>query len=136
MALYTSEQYSFNDITVVMGGRILEGCKGIKFEFGYEQEVIRGKGAKGQAINEKDFDVSGTLKLLQSEVEAIFDTWGKRYQKEYLDITWHFGEDAVIHRTHQIKMAKLGKLNLELNSGDSHMVIDVPFMALDVELNV
>ncbi len=136
MALYTSEQYSFNDITVVVGGRILNGCTGIEIEFGYEHEVIRGKGAKGQAINQKNFDASGTLKLLQSEVEAIFDTWGVDYQKQYVEITWNFSADGGTLRTHQVKMAKLGKIKLALNQGDSHMVVDVPFAALDVQLDV
>lgn len=138
MALIRSEQYDWNSISVVFGGRVLDGCSGIEVEFGYEHEAIRAKGGKAQAINQKNFDCSGTLKLLQSEVEAIIETYGENYQKEYFDITWNFTPegDALAIRTHQIKHAKLGKLKMGMNNGDSHMTVDVQFMALEFNMNV
>lgn len=138
MPLIRSEQFKWNDITIVMGGRVLDGCEGIEVESGYEHEEIRAKGGKAQAINQKNYSCSGTLKLLQSEVEAIYNMWGENYQGVYLDITWNFdpeGEGLDI-RTHQVKYAKLGKIKMAMNQGDSHMKIDVPFMALEFKMNV
>ena len=74
--------------------------------------------------------------MLQSEVEAIINTYGEDYQKQYFDIIWNFSPDGgVEHRTHVIKSAKLGKIKMGLKQGDGFMNVDIPFMALDIKLN-
>jgi hypothetical protein len=134
--MLTSEQYAYNDITIVMGGRVLNQATGIEVEFGYEHEIGRGKGGKAQFINEKNHEVTGTISLLQSEVEALIETYGEDYQKQYLDVIWNFSpNNGIQHRTHVIKGVKLGKIKMGLKQGDAYMSIDVPFKALDIKLN-
>ena len=134
--MLNSEQYSYNDISIILGGRVLNQATGIEVEFGYEHEIVRGKGGKAQAINQKNHEVGGTVSMLQSEFEAIINTYGENYQKQYFDVVWHFSPDGgTEHRTHLIKGLKLGKVKMGLKQGDAFMTIDVPFMALDIKLN-
>lgn len=132
-----SEQYSYNDISINIGGRLLNAATGIEVEAGYEHEVIRGKGGKAQAINEKNHEVTGTVSMLQSDFEALVDSYGDAYQKKYFDIIWHFSPDSGSdHRTHLVKGVKLGKVKMALKQGDAFMPIDIPFLALDFKQNI
>lgn len=130
-----SKHYSWNDTTLFIGTKDMGGVTKIEVEFGWDQEGVQGKGGKLQAINETNFGVSGTIGLLQADLEAIFDTYGENYQKQYFDIVWNFtGEGDVAPRTHTIKRAKLGKVKMGIAKGDAFMEVDVPFMALDIKL--
>lgn len=132
----SSEQYGWNDVNVVVGGRSLFGLRGVNVEFGYEHEEIRASGAKAHSINEKNFSVSGSIKVLQSEFEAFVESFGAKYQKQYFDIVWNFSPKGSIDiNTHMIKNCKFGKSKMELNQGDAMMEIELPFMALDIEMN-
>lgn len=132
-----SDQYSWNDISIVIGGRVLTGITSVEVEYGWEHEKYFGKGGKAQGINEKNFECSGTIKLLQSEVEALEDTYGVDLQRQYFDIIWNFtGKNDVAPRSHNVKYAKFGKIKKGIKQGDAFMEIDVPFMALDFKPNV
>jgi len=134
--MLNSEQYSFNDINLMMGGRVLNTLQGMKLEFGYEQDGARNKAGKRMFLNETNFDVEGSFKILQSDLEALIETYGDKLQKTYFDIVWNFASDnTLVTKTHVIKRLKLGKTGLELNQGDSHAEIEIPFVACDVKLN-
>jgi hypothetical protein len=135
MPTLNSNKFSYNDMTVRLGGQVLFDATGLEVEFGYEHEEVRGKGGKAQAINEKNFGVSGTLSMLQGDFEAIVEQYGTGYQKKYFQITWNFQDDNGSLKTHIIVGLKLGKTKLALKNGDAFMQIDIPFLALDIKLN-
>lgn len=130
-----SNQFSYNDISLRLGGQVLFGATGIDVEFGYEHEEVRGKGGKAQAINEKNFAVSGTLSMLQGDFESIVEQYGTTYQKKYFQLVWNFDDGSGNLKTHIITGLKLGKVKMALKSGDAFMPIDIPFIALDIKLN-
>ncbi len=137
MAVVRSEQYAWNDITLSVGGRILYQATKIEVEYGYEHETGFAKGGFGQFINEKNFTVSGSLELLQSEVEALEESYGKDLQRTYFDITWTFDARGDLNlRTHVVKHFKFGKIKKALGNSDAFMKVSIPFMALDIDLNV
>lgn len=126
-----SEQYSFNDITLIFGGRTINTLNGVKVTHGWEHVKGRGKGGKAQFINETAHDVEGSFKILQSDYEAMVNTYGDKLQKTYFDLIWVFVVEGGIPRTHVVRKLKIGKIDLELNQGDGFMEIEIPFMALD-----
>lgn len=135
MANLNSNQFSYNDMSLRLGTQVLFGATGIEVEFGYEHEEVRGKGGKAQAINEKNFSVSGTLSMLQGDLEALIAQHGINYQKKYFQLVWALQNDEGDLKTHIIVGIKLGKTKMALKSGDAFMPIDIPFMALDIKLN-
>lgn len=135
MANLNSNQFSYNDMSLRLGTQILFGATGIEVEFGYEHEEVRGKGGKAQAINEKNFAVSGSISMLQGDLEALIEQYGTNYQKKYFQLVWSLSNDEGDLKTHIIVGIKLGKTKMALKAGDAFMPIDIPFMALDIKLN-
>lgn len=135
MATLKSSQFSYNDMSLRLGGEQLLGATGIEVEFGYEHEQLRGKGGKAQAINEKNFEVTGTLSMLQGDFEAIVAQYGTNYQRKYFQLVWNLEDADGNMKTHIVVGLKLGKTKMALKNGDAFMQIDIPFMALDIKLN-
>lgn len=132
---YTSDQYSHNDATVVLEGKILMQSHKMSVNAGYEQEVYRGRGGKVQGINKTLHNVNGTIGVLQGELLALFQSYGESLWDKYFTINWVFAAADGIVKTHKIVKAKFQPIEMSLASGDSHMEIDLNFIACDFEPN-
>ena len=134
----SSDEYGYNDISIIFGGRVLNTLQGIKVESGWEHDGHRTKGGKFGGINETNFDVSGSFKILQSDLIAMENSYGDKLQKTYFDIIWNFAASAssTSIKTNRIKRLKLGKIPEEFNQGDAFMEIEIPFIACDYKKNI
>lgn len=89
MALVNGRQYSYADITVVMGGRDVIALRGIKYTSKQEKEVLYGKGNKPLSIQKGNISYEGEITVLQSELETLMllsdEEWAMRYRElEYI----------------------------------------------------
>jgi hypothetical protein len=130
----SSAQFSWNDITISIGGRILDGVTDVEYTAKQEKSVLRGRGSKGYKIlrGEKDFD--GKITLWQSEIEAmIASAPNKDILALEFDIIWAFvplgGGPIVIDilQTCEIKEYKKA-----MKQGDKNMLVELPIMFLDI----
>ena len=68
--MFSSREYEWADISVVMGGRPVTGIRGIKYNTKKEKELLYAKGNRPHAVQSGNYDYSGEITLLQSEYLA------------------------------------------------------------------
>ena len=135
---FNSKQYAWANLEVVALGRKITGLRGMEYRTAREKELVYGSGDKPQGIQHGNKSYSGTITLLQSEVEAL-----ARFSKEqgYDDITdVEFdivcayvpkGGGPIV--TDVVKFASITEIPKSLRQNDKFMEVALPFIALDVE---
>lgn len=133
--IISSKQYSWNDISISAAGRIVEGIDAVEYGVKQEKSVLRGRGPKGHAIVRGNKDFEGKITLWQSEVEAMIkDAPNKDILSLNFDIIWAFaptdGGETVIDVLVSCEFKEYKK---SMKQGDSNMLIEMPFIFLDVK---
>ena len=68
---FDSKQYSWSDVTVVVGGRIITGCQSVEYTIKQEKSILRGRGNAGHRILRGNKDNEGKLEVWQSVVNCF-----------------------------------------------------------------
>ena len=136
---YNSEEYGWKDLTVEMGGRIITGIRGIKYSTKQEKEVIYAKGNSPHSIQRGNKSHEGSIKLLQSELEALTEAaTGGDILNLTVTINVSYGNpgngDAI--KNDSVRGVQFTESTKEMNQGDKFMEIELPFIALDIKRNV
>jgi hypothetical protein len=135
MSTISSKQYSWNDISISIGGRIIEGVDSVEYVVKQEKSVLRGRGDKGHKIIRANKDFDGKITLWQSEVEAMIkDAPNKDILALNFDIIWAFaptdGGEIVID---VLSSAEFKEYKKSMKQGDTNMLIELPIIFLDVK---
>ncbi|KVV16137.1 hypothetical protein [Flavobacterium sp. TAB 87] len=133
--LYSSKQYSWNDISIVIGGRIIEGVEDIEYTSKQDKAVLRGKGPKGHAITRGNKDFEGKITLWQSEIESmISEAPNKDLLSLSFDVIWAFvPDDGGATVTDVLTTCEITEYKKGMKQGDKNMLIELPFIFLDVK---
>lgn len=133
-------EFAFKDIRVRLLGRDVVGLQGITYKRSSEGEVVYGRGNKALGIQAGNETIEGTLKILQSEYEALAKAVrtaspGNNITDVRFDIvnTYGNGLNAV---TDIIQTVKITEYEKGMEQNDKYKVIEMPFIALDVLENV
>ena len=135
MSTISSKQYSWNDISVATGGRIIEGITEVEYSVKQEKDVLRGRGDKPLAILRGNFDYEGKITLWQSEVEAMIkDAPGKNILALKFDVIWAFSPtDGGETVTDVLVGCEFKEFKKSMKQGDKNMLIELPFIFLDIK---
>ncbi len=133
-------EFAYKDIRVRLLGRDLVGLQGLKWKRTSEGEVVYGRGSKGLGIQQGNERIEGTLKILQSEYQALLKSVraaspGSNITDVRFDIVNTYG-DGLTAVTDIIQTSKITEYEKGMDQGDMQMVIELPFIALDVLENV
>lgn len=130
---YSSKQYSWNDISIAIGGRIIEGIVDVEVTVKQEKSVLRGRGVKGHQILRQNKDVSGKLSLWQSELEAMVESAAnKDVLKLSFDIVWAYvPSDGGTTVVDVIQTCEITEFKKGMKQGDGNMIVELPYIALD-----
>lgn len=130
---YTSKQYSWNDISIIMGGRIIEGVVDIEVEVSRETKVLKGRGMKGHQILKGNHAVKGKIGIWQSEFEAMTESApDKDPTLMEFDLLWsHVATDGGPTVVDVIKSTSIESFKKGMKQGDTNQIIELPFVALD-----
>ena len=136
--MINGNEYAFEDIEIVMLGRPLIGFSGIEYTAKKESTYIHGRGAKASAIGRGQETCSGTLTLLQSEVEAIQRQLpkGVKITDIHFNITVAYAPLGGVITIDHIKEAHPEEIKKGMKTNDGNMTVDIPFKALDIIYNV
>lgn len=134
-SLYSSAQYSWNDISVAAGGRIYEGLEEIEYTVKQEKSFLRGRGNKPHKIVKGNKDHEGKLVIWQSELEAmIADAPNKDILNLEFDIVWSFAPEAGGQTVTDILVGcQIKEYKKGMKQGDTDMKVELPFIFLDVK---
>lgn len=133
-----SKQFEWNDISVVILGKIITGITNIEIEEKQDKAPVYGRGAKPLAIQSGQKSYEGSITLLQSEYAALLAA-AKASNPAYgitdisFDITWQFNRTIDSKtETYNITGAEFTSGKLGMGQNDKNMEIELPFMALDL----
>ncbi|TAE60980.1 MAG: hypothetical protein EAY68_10040 [Bacteroidetes bacterium] len=135
---FNSEEYHFCEMTIVAGGRPLAGALGIKYKITREVNHIYAKGRDPHARNKGKATYAGSLKLLQSEGQALEEAAPDGdVTKLTLKITVAYAPElgGTIKTDHIINV-DFTDYEKGMFEGDTNMTIEMPFKAGKIKFNV
>lgn len=133
--MFNSRQYSYADITLELGGRIVTGARGVKYDSKMEKELVYAKGNEPQHIQRGNISYEGEITILQSELETLRQLGGGSVLSLRLDATVVYGDPAKgdVIVTDKIRGLEFTEDAKELKQGDKFMEVTLPFIALRIQ---
>lgn len=132
-----TREYEWSDVTVVVAGRDVTGIRGVSYQSDQEKEALYAKGNKPHGIQRGNKAYSGSLRLLQSEYDALNAAAGGDVLNVSFNIVVAYGNPSRgdIIKTDLIVGAEITSKPKSLNQNDKFMEIELPFIMLDVKEN-
>ena len=132
---FNSREYEWSDVSVVLAGRMVTGIRGVSYTSSQEKEALYGKGNKPHSIQRGNKSYSGSIKLLQSELEAL----QLAANGDVLDISFNvvvsYGNPTQgdVITTDLLVGCEITEVPKALNQNDKFMEIELPLTMLDVK---
>lgn len=138
--MINGNEYAFEDLEIVMLGRPVIGFAGIEYKEEQTKTNIYGRGNKPVARTRGNKVYSGSITLLQSEVEALTAAAGKGKSLNDLprfDITVAYApENGGLITTDVLRDCEFMDLTKALNQNDPNMTVTLPLIIGDIDYNV
>jgi len=129
---FDSKQYSWSDVTIVVGGRIITGAQSVEYTIKQEKSILRGRGFGGHRILRGNKDNEGKIEVWQSEYEAMVrDAPGKDiFKLEFNVSTAYVPEDGGQTVIDICQTCEITEVKKGMKQGDGNMLIELPFIFL------
>ena len=133
--MFDTREYEWADVTVVMAGRDVIGIRGVSYSSAQEKETLYAKGSKPHGIQRGNKSYSGSVRILQSEYDALCAAAKGDILDARLNIVVAYGDPSKgdIVKTDLIRGVEFTEAPKSINQNDKFMEIELPFIALDVE---
>lgn len=133
MPIFSTEQYAWKDIQVTMLNKPITGIQEVKYTVSQEKEHIFGAGANPVSIARGNKTYEGTIRLLQSELEAIQATLAPEEDLPDLRnvniVVNYKGENGALV-TDILQGVEFTELEKGMEQNDKNMSVDIPFLFL------
>lgn len=136
-------QYGWADISLMLGGRLVTGARGITYKESQEKELLYGKGDRPMSIQKGNKKYEGSITLLQSEIETLKEL-GRSVvgRASILDLNLNavvcYGDpekgDPMI--TDQLFNIQFTEVEKSMKQGDKNMEVTLPFICTDIKYGV
>lgn len=136
MSAFSSKQYAWPDLSISIGGRILEGITEVEYTVKQEKDTLRGRGNKPHKITRGNKSYEGKITIWQSELEAMVQD---APNKDILDLNFdvivsYVPEDGGQSVTDVLSGCEFTETKKGMKQGDKNMLIELPIIFLDVKL--
>jgi hypothetical protein len=142
MPLFSSDEFAWKDLNVIIAGRKVTGIQGIKIKTATEKEFIFGAGNLPRAIATGNKTTEGEVTLLQSEIDLLDQAAQVALEDPTADLTDLPGVEIVMSygsgnslRTDILLGVQFGEYEKGMGQNDKFMAVTVPFMALAKKTN-
>lgn len=131
--MFDSREYEWNDLTLVLGGKLITGIQGIEYSAKQEKKLVYGKGNMPQKVQKGNVSYEGELTLMQSELETLcLSAKDGSVLSLQVDAVVAYGNptegDVLI--TDMLQGVQFTEESKELKQGDASMEIKLPFVFL------
>ena len=132
---FNSREYEWSDVAVVMAGRMVTGIRGISYTSSQEKEVRYAKGNKPHSIQRGNKSYSGSIRLLQSELDAL----EAAARGDVLDVSFNiivsYGNPLKgdVITTDILMGCEITEVPKSINQNDKFMEIELPLIILDIK---
>ena len=132
--MFDSREYEWADVTVVMAGRDVTGIRGVSYTASQEKEALYAKGNKPHGIQRGNKSYEGSIRILQSELEALNAAAGGDVLDVSFNIVVSYGNPSKgdIIRTDLLFGVEITSKPKSMNQNDKFMEIELPLVMLDV----
>ena len=132
--MFDSREYEWADVTVVMAGRDVTGIRGVSYTASQEKEALYAKGNKPHGIQRGNKSYEGSIRILQSELEALNAAAGGDVLDVSFNLVVAYGNPSKgdIIRTDLLSGVEITSRPKSLNQNDKFMEIELPLVMLDV----
>ncbi len=135
MSTFSSKQYAWSDVSISIGGRIIEGITEVEYTVKQEKETLRGRGNNPHKVTRGNKSYEGKITIWQSELEAMVLSAPKA---DILDLTFDVivsyvpsdGGKTVIDVLTGCEFTETKK---SMKQGDKNMVVELPIVFLGVK---
>ena len=134
MPKFNSREYEWSDVSIVAAGRNVTGIRGISYTSSQEKEALYAKGNKPHAIQRGNKAYSGSIRLLQSELDALELAAGGDVLDATFNVVVAYGNPSKgdVVTTDLIKGCEITEIPKGLNQNDKFMEVELPVVMLDV----
>lgn len=135
MITFSSKQYAWSDVSISIGGRILEGATEVEYTEKQEKETLYGRGNKPHKIVRGNKSYEGKISVWQSELEAMVqDAPGKSILNLNFDVVVSYvPEDGGVMVTDVLSGCEFTETKKAMKQGDKNMLVELPIIFLDVK---
>jgi len=132
---FSTKQFSWSDVSIAYGGRILEGCTEFEYTKKQEKEILRGRGNKGHGILRGNKAYEGKLVIWQSELEAMErdapdgDALNLNFSVTIAYTPRDGGQDVI----DIIPEAEILEYKKGMKQGDKNQLIELPLIFYDLK---
>ncbi|MGC1471544.1 MAG: hypothetical protein WA775_03035 [Psychroserpens sp.] len=135
MAVFNSSEYSWADLSIALGGRILDGVTGLEYTEKQDKDRLYGRGNKPHKIIRGNKEFEGKITIWQSELEAMVrDAPDNDLLKLNFEViaTYkpHDGGQTV---TDILVGCEWTEIKKAFSQGDKNMLVELPFVFLNVK---
>lgn len=132
--MFDSKEYEWADVTVVMAGRDVTGIRGVSYTSSQEKEALYAKGNKPHGIQRGNKSYEGSIRLLQSEYDALNAAAGGDVLDVNFNIIVSYGNPSRgdVIKTDLLSGVEITSKPKTLNQNDKFMEIELPLLMLDV----
>ena len=129
-----TREYEWSDVTVVVAGRDVTGIRGVSYNSDQEKEALYAKGNKPHGIQRGNKSYSGSIRLLQSEYDALNAAAGGDALNVSFNIIVSYGNPSKgdVIKTDLLVGAEITSKPKSLNQNDKFMEIELPLVMLDI----
>lgn len=135
MPKFNSREYEWSDVSVVAAGRMITGIRGVSYTSSQEKEALYGKSNKPHSIQRGNKTFAGSIRLLQSELEALELAAGGDALDISFNIVVAYGNPTKgdVITTDLLVGCEITEIPKGLNQNDKFMEIELPLVMLDVK---
>lgn len=133
--MFDTREYEWADVTVVMAGRDVTGIRGVSYTSEQEKEALYAKGNKPHGIQRGNKSYTGSIRLLQSEYDALNAAAGGDALNVSFNIVVAYGNpsNGDVIKTDLLRGVELTSKPKTLNQNDKFMEIELPLIMLDIQ---
>lgn len=134
---FNTREYEWADVSIVVDGRLVIGIRGVSYTSSQEKEALYGKGNKPHSIQKGNKAYAGTIRLLQSELEALEQAAGGDALDASFNVVVAYGNPMKgdLVTTDLMKGCEITEIPKTLNQNDKFMEVELPIVMLDVIRN-
>jgi hypothetical protein len=131
---FDTREHEWSDVNVILAGRPVIGIRGVSYTSSQEKEALYGKGNKPHAMQRGNKSYSGSIRLLQSELEALERAAGGDALDATFNVVVAYGNPSLGDRfsTDLLRGCEITEIPKGLNQNDKFMEIELPVVMLDV----
>lgn len=133
--MFDTREYEWADVTLVIAGRDATGIRGISYTSSQEKEALYAKGNKPHGIQRGNKSYEGSLRLLQSEYDALNAAAGGDVLDVSFDVIVSYGNPSKgdVIKTDLLAGVEITSKPKSINQNDKFMEIELPIVMLDVK---